>query len=50
LATGHADVWLPPVRQIAIETTGLGRYVYGPQLQLSLSPLSLDALAQTSGP
>jgi hypothetical protein len=50
VATGYTDVQFPPVKRISFETSGLGRYVYVSQLPVSLSPLSLDALTQTSGP
>jgi hypothetical protein len=49
LAAGRSDVLLPPVREIGIETSPLGRYVYAPQIEISLSSLSLDALAQAAG-
>jgi hypothetical protein len=49
LAAGRTDVMLPPVKQISIETTALGRYVYAAPLQVSLSSLSLDVLRQAAG-
>jgi hypothetical protein len=48
LAAGHTDVLFPPVVRISFETSGLGRSAYVPQLQLSLSSLSLETLEQAS--
>jgi hypothetical protein len=49
LAAGRTDVFLPPIKRISFESSALGRYVYAPQLEVSLSSLSLDPLAEASG-
>jgi hypothetical protein len=49
LAAGRTDVLLPPIKRISFETSGFGRYVYAAELEVSLSSLSLDVLAQASG-
>jgi hypothetical protein len=49
LAAGRTDMPLPPIKRISFETTGLGRYVYASQLEVSLSSLSLDRLEQAYG-
>jgi hypothetical protein len=48
LAVGHTDT-LPAINRISFDTSGLGRYVYGSRLQVSLSPLSVDTLAHAYG-
>ena len=48
LAAGRTDVLLPPVKQISFETSALGRFVYGRQLKVNMSSLSLDPLAEAS--
>lgn len=48
LAAGRTDVMVPPVNQINIETTPLGRYVYAAPLQVSLSSLSLGVLQEAA--
>src|SRR5262249_5523994 len=48
LAAERTDVMLPPAKQISIETSALGRYVYAAPLQVSFSSLSLDLLQQAA--
>jgi hypothetical protein len=45
LAAGRTDK-LPAINRIRFETSALGRYVYQSSLQVSLSSLSVDALAR----
>jgi len=49
VAAGRSDVLLASIVRVSFETSALGRYVYAPRLQVSLSSLSLDRLAQASG-
>ncbi|HML12202.1 MAG TPA: hypothetical protein VK456_02785 [Xanthobacteraceae bacterium] len=48
LAEGRVAL-LSSIKWIGFETSGFGRYVYAPQMEISISPLALDVLQRAAG-